>query len=209
MQDLRFAGALNLTHLLQLGVDGAERAGDHDVGECVIVHGHAQHDGDGAVSQPVGNGNAQTGQEAVGAGGGVAEHGQPGQSLGPGGDHIRYGHQQAQDLLAGEIRADHQPRQNGAKRHRNQHGEKAADKGVLQRPPQHGAGQLTGEDVFPVVQGEIAHVTLDPAQLALSQRKGAGDHGQQRDDDEAEQDDETDQHHHVKGVFQHIQDQVL
>jgi len=43
----------------------------------------------------------------------------------------------------------------------------------------------------------------------LSQRKGAGDHGQQRDDDEAEQDDETDQHHHVKGVFQHIQDQVL
>ena len=29
------------------------------------------------------------------------------------------------------------------------------------------------------------------------------------DDDEAEQDDETDQHHHVKGVFQHIQDQVL
>ena len=94
-QDLRFAGALDLAHLLQLGVDGAERAGDHDVGECVIVHGHAQHDGDGAVSQPVGNGNAQTGQEAVGAGGGVAEHGQPGQSLGPGGDHIRYGHQQA------------------------------------------------------------------------------------------------------------------
>ena len=110
---------------------------------------------------------------------------------------------------AGEIRADHQPRQNGAKRHRNQHGEKAADKGVFQRPPQHGAGQLTGEDVFPVVQGEIAHVALNPAQLALSQRKGAGDHGQQRDDDEAEQDDETDQHHHVKGVFQHIQDQVL
>lgn len=71
------------------------------------------------------------------------------------------------------------------------------------------AGQLTGEDVFPVVQGEIAHVALNPAQLALSQRKGAGDHGQQRDDDEAEQDDETDQHHHVKGVFQHIQDQVL
>ena len=66
-----------------------------------------------------------------------------------------------------------------------------------------------GEILQPVVQGEIAHVTLDPAQLALSQRKGAGDHGQQRDDDEAEQDDETDQHHHVKGVFQHIQDQVL
>ena len=82
-------------------------------------------------------------------------------------------------------------------------------KQFFQRPPQHGAGQLTGEDVFPVVQGEIAHVALNPAQLALSQRKGAGDHGQQRDDDEAEQDDETDQHHHVKGVFQHIQDQVL
>ena len=52
-------------------------------------------------------------------------------------------------------------------------------------------------------------MALYPAQFALSQRKGAGDHGQQRDDDEAEQDDETDQHHHVKGVFQHIQDQVL
>lgn len=102
-----------------------------------------------------------------------------------------------------------QPGQHGAKGDRYQHGEEAADKGVLQWPPQHGAGHGAGKDVLPVVQGKVAHVTLDPAKLALSQRKGAGDHGQQRDDDEAEQDDETDQHHHVKGVFQHIQDQVL
>ena len=56
---------------------------------------------------------------------------------------------------------------------------------------------------------KVSHVPLYPAQLALCQREGVGDHGQQRDDDEAEQDDETDQHHHVEGVFQHIQDQVL
>ena len=173
------------------------------------MHGHAQHDGDGAICQPVGDGNAHAGQEAVGAGGRVAEHGQPGQRLRPGGDHVGHCYQQAQDLLAGDVRADHQPGQHGAQRHRHQHREEAADKGVFQRAPQHGICHGAGEDVLPVIQGEITYMALYPAQFALSQRKGAGDHGQQRDDDEAEQDDETDQHHHVKGVFQHIQDQVL
>ena len=52
-------------------------------------------------------------------------------------------------------------------------------------------------------------MTLYPAQLALRQREGIGDHGQQRDDDKTEQDHKADQHHHIKGVFQHVQDQVF
>ena len=209
-QDLGLVGALDLTHLLQLGVDGAERAGHLDVGEGVVVHGHAEHNGNRAIGQHVGNGNAQAGQKAVGAAGGGPEHRQPGQGLGPGGDHVGHGDQNAQELLAGDVGADHQPGQHRAQRHGDQRGEKAADEGVQQRLPQHSLGHVADGHVPPVVHGEFASlVARHTAQLALRQGKGGLDHGQQGDHDQAEQHNEADQHDHVEGVAQNVQDQIF
>ena len=209
-EDLGLVGALDLTHLLQLRVDGAEGAGNLDVRERVVVHRHAQHDGGRAIGQPVRNGYPQACEEAVGAAGGRSEDGQPGNGLGPGGDHIGHRDQDAQDLLAGEVRADHQPRQHRAQRHGDQRGEEAADEGVEQGLPQHGLGHVAGQHILPVVKGEVAHAgALDPAELALGQGEGGLNHGQQGDDDQAEQHHQAHQHDHVERVFHHVQDQVF
>ena len=209
-QNLGLVGALDLAHLLQLRVDGAESAGDLDVREGVVVHGHAQHDGGGAIGQPVRDRYPEAGQETVRAAGGGPEDRQPRDGLGPGGNHIRHRDQDTEDLFSGEVGADHQPRQNRAQRHGDQRGEQAADEGVEQGLPQHGLGQAADQHILPIIKGKVTHVgPLDPPQLALGQGKGGFDHGQQRDDDQAEQHDQTDQHDHVEGVFDHVQDQVL
>ena len=206
-QNLGLVSALDLAHLLQLGVDGAKCAGHLDVGECIVVKGHAEHDGDRAIGQPVRNWYSQAPQKAVGAAGGSAEHRQPGQSLGPRGDHVRHGDQQ--DFLARQVRADHQPSQDGAQRHGNQRGANTADQGVAQRLPQDGLAHIAGQHVFPIVQSKVAHFAVHAAQLRLSQGEGLLDHGQQGDHDQAEQHNQADQHDHVERVFHHIQNQVF
>ena len=209
-QDLGLVSALDLAHLLQLGVDGTERTGHLDVRERVVVHGHAEDNGDGAVGQPVGNGDAHTGQEAVGAAGGVTEHSQPGQSLGPGGDHVGDGDQQAQHLLAGDVGTNHQPCQDRTQRHGDQCGHGAAEQGVQQGLPQDGLRHSTSEHILPIIQSKITHSgTGIAAQLRLSQGESRLDHGQQRDHDQAKQHDQADQNDHVKGILHNVQDQVF
>ena len=210
-QDLRLAGTLDLTHLLQLGVDGTQRAGHHDIGKRVVMHGHAQDNGDGAISQPVRDREAQAGQESVCSAGGVAEHRQPAECLGPGGDHIGDDDQHAEDLFPRDIRANHQPGQNGTQRDGDDDHEHADDQGVPQRLPQNSLGHVAGQHVLPVVQGEIAHLgaIADAAQLRLPRGKGRGDHSQQGNDDQAEQNNQADQDDHIEGVLYHIQYQVL
>ena len=208
-ENLGLIGALNLAHLLQLRVDGAEGAGDLNVRERVVVHGHAQHDGRGAVGQPVGNRDAHAGEEPVCAAGGRTEHRQPGDGLGPGGNHVGHGDENAQNLLAGEVGTDHQPSQHRAQRHGNQRGEEAADEGVQQGLPQHGLGHVAHQHVLPIIERKVADFAVHTAELTLRQGKGGLDHGQQGNDDQAEQHDQADQHDHVEGVFEHVQDQVL
>ncbi len=188
-QNLHLIGAADLAHLLQLRVDGAQGGGDVYVGEGVVVQAHTKDDGHGAVGQPVGNGDAHAGQEAQGARGLVAEHRQPGQGLAPGGDHVGDDHQHAQQLLAGDVGADHQPAQHGAQRHRHDDREEAHHQGVLQRAPQGGAGQLAYQDIPPIVQRKVAHLAAVPLGLGAGQGEGGGDHLQQGDHDQAEQDD--------------------
>ena len=179
------------------------------VRERVVVQGHTKDDGHGAVGQPVGNGDAHAGQKAQGAGGLVAEHRQPGQGLAPGGDHVGDNHQHAQQLLTGDVRADHQPAQHGAQGHRHNHGEQAHHQRVLQRAPQGGAGQLAHQDVAPVVEGKISHLAAVALGLRPGQGKGGGNHLQEGNHDQTEQNHQADCHDHVEGVFHHVQDLVL
>ncbi len=179
------------------------------VRERVVVQAHTKDDGHGAVGQPVGNGDAHAGQEAQGAGGLVPEHRQPGQSLAPGGDHIRNDHQHAQQLLPRNIRADHQPAQNGAQRHRHDDRKEAHHQGVFQRAPQRRAGQLAHQDVTPIIQGEIAHLAAVALGLRAGQGKGGGDHLEQGDHNQAEQDNQADRHDHIERVLYHVQNLIF
>ena len=100
------AGALDLAHLLQLGVDGVQCCGHQQICICVIVERQHDDDRDRAVSQPVGNVRCpidviMEAGRAADAGG--LEHGQPSLRLTPGGDHIGDDHCQREERLEGKI----------------------------------------------------------------------------------------------------------
>ena len=194
-----------------LGVDGVQGRGHQQVCICVVVQGQHDDDGDGAVGQPLRDLQPQRGHEpgcAAHAAG--LEHGQPGLGFAPGGDHVGDDHRQREELLAGQVGPDHQPRQDGAQ-HDGTHGHAHADgQGVDQRLDQHGPGQLTGQQSLPVVKRELAGLAAAYcADIPLGQLKGRGDHVQQRQDDQIDQQDDGDQHDDVVGVRHHRLDLVL
>ena len=212
-EDHGLAGALDLTHLLQLGVDGVQCRRHQQICIGVIVERQHDDDGDGAVGQPLRHVQPQGCHEArCAAEAGGLEHGQPSLRFAPGGDHVGDDHCQGEKLLEGQIRADHQPCQDGSQQD-GTHGDTYADgQGVDQRLDQHGPGQFAGQEPLPVIQRKRSHVihgTAHGPQIPLGQLEGSCDHVQQRQNDQIDQQDDGDQYDDVVGIGHHGLDLIL
>ena len=212
LEYLSLGGTLDLAHLLQLRVDGAQGAGGHDIGEGVVVHGHHDDDWHEAGGQGVGDRDAQAVQHAVAAHAGVAEDGHPGQGLAPGGDHVGDQDQGGQQTLAGDVRAHHEPSHQRPQGHGDGRDENTDDQRVSERHPQDRFREGAGQQVLPIPQGVIAD--LSPRNgfahdLGLGHHEGVLHHGQQRNHNQREQHDQRDQDDHVERISDQVPELVL
>ena len=220
-QDQGLAGALDLAHLLQLGVDGVQRRGDQQVCIGVIVQRQYDDDGDGAVCHRrqqrfdhlVGNTHVRHdgGHETGGAADtGRLKHTQPGLGLHPGGNHVGDDDRQGEEGLEGQVAADHEPRQNGAQQNGTYGNADADQQGVQQRLDEQVHGQVTGQQPLPVIERELArYAARHVAQIALGQLEGRGQHVHQREDDQIHQQDDGDQYDHIVRIRHHCHDLVF
>ena len=167
-------------------------------------------DSDRAVSQPVGNVDAEAHQEARRAADSFGlEQGQPSLRLTPAGDHIRNDNSQREERLEREVGADHQPREDRTDEDCEERNANADQQRVEQRLKQHLLGQRTAEQSLPVIQGERSRSAAREARILLRQRERGGDHIQQRKNDQVGQQHDRDQHDQVIRVGDNCLDLVL
>ncbi len=120
--DVLLACALDQRHFLQLRIDGPKRAGQHNVGEGIIMQGKHTDHGKGPVGDPVRDMPAHPVQNAGRTAERVAENRKPGLGFAPGRHHVGDDDQEGKHFFAGNVTADHQPGQDGAQRHSHQAG---------------------------------------------------------------------------------------
>ena len=206
----RLAGALDLAHLLQLGVDGVQCCGNQQIRICVIMKRKHGDDRDRAVCQPVGNIDAKTHQEAWRTADAFGlEHGQPSLRFTPARDHIRNDNCQREERLEGKIRADHQPCKNRSDQDGEERYADTDQQRIEQRLEQHLLGQCTAEQALPVIQCERSRCAACQSCILLGQRKRGRNHIQQRKNDQVGQQHDRDQHDQVIRVGDNRLDLVL
>ena len=220
-QDEAFTGTLDLAHLLQLGVDGTQCAGDQQVCIGVIVQRQDDDDGDGAIGDGREDrlngliGHAHGGHDGGhkarrSADAGRLEHAEPRLGFYPGGDHIGDDDRQGEEGLERQIGADHQPGQDGAQGDGAHRHADADLQRVQQGNQQQVLGQVTGQQPLPIVKGKFTgHTAGDGTQVPLRQLERGGQHVQQRKDDQIGQQDNGNQYDHIVGVGDDRFDLVL